>query len=71
MYEPNKYRPKMSREDRAKQFMPFSALKGYEEALRKAEALSDNKFNNQIIHSTDEETNVYNDNISNNNPPSE
>lgn len=28
-------RPKMSREERAKQFMPFSALKGYEEAIRK------------------------------------
>ena len=25
---------KMSREDRAKQFMPFAALKGYSEALR-------------------------------------
>lgn len=25
---------KMRREDRAKQFMPFAALKGYEEALR-------------------------------------
>lgn len=30
-------RPKMSREDRAKQFMPFAALKGYPEALRKKE----------------------------------
>lgn len=29
----------MSREDRAKQFMPFAALKGYEEALRKKEKL--------------------------------
>lgn len=28
---------KMTREDRAKQFMPFSALKGYEEALKKQE----------------------------------
>ncbi len=28
----------MSREDRAKQFMPFAALKGFEEALRKVEA---------------------------------
>ena len=27
----------MSREERAKQFMPFSALKGYHEALRKKE----------------------------------
>lgn len=30
-------RPKMSREDRAKQFMPFAALKGYPEALAKKE----------------------------------
>ena len=27
----------MSREERAKQFMPFAALKGYAEALRKKE----------------------------------
>ncbi len=27
----------MSREERAKQFMPFAALKGYHEALRKKE----------------------------------
>lgn len=33
-----KERPKMTREDRAKQFMPFAALKGYEEALRAKEA---------------------------------
>ena len=30
-------RHKMSREERAKQFMPFAALKGYTEALRKKE----------------------------------
>ena len=30
-------RPKMTREDRAKQFMPFAALKGYPEALAKKE----------------------------------
>ena len=30
-------RPKMNREERAKQFMPFAALKGYPEALRKKE----------------------------------
>lgn len=28
---------KMSPEDRAKQFLPFAALKGYEEALRRKE----------------------------------
>lgn len=33
------FRPKMSREDRAKQFMPFAALKGYEEALRRMEKI--------------------------------
>ena len=32
-------RPKMSREDRAKQFMPFAALKGYPEALRQKEKI--------------------------------
>lgn len=31
------YRPKMSHEERAKQFMPFAALKGYPDALRKKE----------------------------------
>lgn len=30
---------KMSRGERAKQFMPFSALKGYSEALRKKEKI--------------------------------
>ncbi|MDO5425456.1 MAG: YolD-like family protein [Eubacteriales bacterium] len=30
-------RPKMSRGERAKQFMPFAALKGYQEALRQRE----------------------------------
>ena len=30
-------RPKMDRQQRAKQFMPFAALKGYEEALRAKE----------------------------------
>lgn len=30
---------KMSQEDRAKQFMPFAALKGYPEALRKKEKI--------------------------------
>ena len=30
---------KMSREDRAKQFMPFAALKGYPDALRRKEKI--------------------------------
>ena len=33
------YRTKMSHEDRAKQFMPFAALKGHTEALRKKERI--------------------------------
>ena len=33
------FRTKMDREDRAKQFMPFAALKGFEEALRKKEKI--------------------------------
>lgn len=32
-------RAKMSREERAKQFMPFAALKGYPEALRRKEKI--------------------------------
>lgn len=32
-------RAKMSREDRAKQFMPFAALKGYPDALRRKEKI--------------------------------
>lgn len=32
-------RPRMSREERAKQFMPFAALKGYPDALRKKEKI--------------------------------
>ena len=34
----NKVRPKMSPADRAKQFMPFDAVKGLREALAKKEA---------------------------------
>ena len=33
------YRAKMQREERAKQFMPFAALKGYSEALRRKEKI--------------------------------
>ena len=33
------YRPKMTKEDRAKQFMPFAALKGYAEALQRKEKI--------------------------------
>lgn len=34
-----KLRAKMSREERAKQFMPFAALKGYDAALREKERI--------------------------------
>ena len=40
--------PKMSREDRAKQFLPFAALKGYEEALRAKEAEVENRSEHQL-----------------------
>lgn len=33
----NETRPKMNRMNRAKQFMPFDALKGFQEALREKE----------------------------------
>lgn len=33
----DRVRPKMDRADRAKQFMPFDALKGFQEALREKE----------------------------------
>lgn len=37
-YQGLQHHPRMRREERAKQFMPFAAVKGYEEALRKMEA---------------------------------
>lgn len=37
-------RKKMRREDRAKQFMPFAALKGYAEALREEEEDQEKKY---------------------------
>lgn len=40
--------PKMNREERAKQFMPFAALKGYEDALRAKEAEMLNLAENQL-----------------------
>lgn len=36
---PKSNRPSMSRADRAKIFMPFSALKGYEEAIKEKQKL--------------------------------
>ncbi len=37
--KPGRIRPKMDRSDRAKQFMPFDALKGFQEALREKERI--------------------------------
>ncbi len=39
----NKVYPKMDRENRAKQFMPFDALKGFREALAEKERLTASK----------------------------
>lgn len=41
----SKKRPKMPVENRAKQFMPFSALKGYEEALKEVDKALDEENN--------------------------
>ena len=41
-------RPKMSPADRAKQFMPFAALKGYEEALREKEREMEERMKNDL-----------------------
>lgn len=43
-----KNRPKMSPAERAKQFMPFAALKGYEEALREKEREMEEKMKTQV-----------------------
>lgn len=41
------------REDRAKQFMPFDALKGFNEALKKKEEIyNNNKEKNYFKHKT-------------------
>ena len=40
-YPKSKTRPPMSMENRAAQFAPFSALTGYEEAVRETERLTD------------------------------
>lgn len=42
-------RPKMDRSDRAKQFMPFDAVKGLQEALRAKEQEVEEKQNQQTV----------------------
>ena len=51
-------RPKMNREERAKQFAPFAALKGYEEALERVENSVE-----QIVSLTEEECEILEHNI--------
>lgn len=49
------YRAKMDRAQRAKQFMPFAALKGYEEALRAKEKIKVEK--KELTEEQEEELN--------------
>ncbi|MBQ2800764.1 MAG: hypothetical protein IJF03_05175 [Lachnospiraceae bacterium] len=44
MDRPKSNRPSMSRADRAKIFMPFAALKGYEEAIEEKQKLTTEKM---------------------------
>ena len=48
-------RPKMDRADRAKQFMPFDALKGFREALAEKEKLVEEKKSAERTELTEEE----------------
>lgn len=48
----NKIHPKMDRSSRAKQFMPFDALKGFREALAEKERAVEVEFCD--IYKTDE-----------------
>lgn len=48
-------RPKMDRADRAKQFMPFDALKGFREALAEKEKLVEEKKSAERAELTEEE----------------
>ena len=49
---------KMSKMDRAKQFMPFAALRGYEDEIRRKEFLPADRRD-----LTEEELNALNDNV--------
>lgn len=49
---PSKQRPKMDRAQRAKQFLPFAALKGLPEALEQAEKEVNLSFNNESSYDT-------------------
>ena len=43
MKRPKSHRPSMTRADRAKIFMPFSALKGYDEAIEEKQKVAAKK----------------------------
>lgn len=48
-------RPKMDQAQRAKQFLPFAALKGLPEALEEAEKEVNLSFNNEYSYDTMDE----------------
>ena len=49
----NLRREKMDIEDRAKQFMPFSALKGLDEALREQEIIAEENVKTETVKEDD------------------
>lgn len=49
----NNTRKKMPVEERAKQFMPFSALKGFDEALREQEIIAEENVKTEIVKEDD------------------
>lgn len=49
----NNTRKKMPVEERAKQFMPFSALKGLDEALREQEIIAEENVKTEIVKEDD------------------
>jgi len=46
--------PRMTREQRAKQFLPFQAVKGYEEALRKKEEEFERAMAGEVVRVPEE-----------------
>lgn len=49
----NNTRKKMQVEERAKQFMPFSALKGLDEALREQEIIAEENVKTETVKEDD------------------
>lgn len=49
----NNTRKKMPVEERAKQFMPFSALKGLDEALREQEIIAEENVKTETVKEDD------------------